>query len=98
MKYRAAQGFRSWDIFARDNNRDLPRDFARRFFAIFLAFVNPHASIVPQRFGHQRKLGLMFAADRNARGMNLREGWVGKKSSPFVSAISGRDIAAARIG
>jgi len=40
----------------------------------------------------------MFAADRNARGMNLREGWIGKKGSLFVGTISGCDIAAARIG
>ena len=39
----------------------------------------------------------MLAADRNAGGMNLREGWIGKKSSPFVGAMSGRDIAAASI-
>src|ERR1700757_4003955 len=40
----------------------------------------------------------MFAADRNASGMNLREGWIGKKRSPFIGAISGCDIGPARIG
>ena len=73
------------------------RDFAGHLVAIFLAFRNPHASVVPQRLGHERELGLMFATNRDAGGMNLRKGWIGKKRAPFVSAVRGRNIAAARI-
>ena len=29
--------------------------------------------------------------------MNLREGWIGKKRAPFVSAIGGCNIGAARV-
>ena len=40
----------------------------------------------------------MFATDRDAGGMNLGEGWIGKERAPFVSAISGGHIAAAGVG
>ena len=40
----------------------------------------------------------MFATDWNARGMNLGKGWIGKQCAPFVSTISGCDIAAACVG
>src|SRR6266545_2168075 len=74
------------------------RDFAWRPVAIFLTLRHPNASIVPQRLGHERELGLIFASDRDAGGMNLREGWVRKERAPFVSAIGGGDVAAARVG
>src|SRR6266567_2828024 len=73
-------------------------DFAGSLVAIFLAFRNPDASFVPQRLGHERELGLMFATDRDAGGMNLGECWIGKERAPFVSTIGGRNIAAARVG
>src|SRR5262249_16598787 len=38
------------------------------------------------------------AGDRNAGGMNLCEGWIGKQRASFVSAIGSCHIAAARIG
>src|SRR5262245_66379183 len=39
----------------------------------------------------------MFAADRDAGGMNLREGWVRKERPPFVSAIRGCDVASTSV-
>src|SRR5207248_7979942 len=65
---------------------------------IFLTSKIPDAHIIPQRLGHQRKLGLMFTAHRNAGRVNLCEGWIGKKRAAFVSAVRGGDIGAARIG
>ena len=40
----------------------------------------------------------MFATDRDARRMNLREGGIRKERAFFVSAIRGRHIAAACVG
>ena len=74
------------------------RNFCRRFVAVFLPLRYPDASIVPQRLGHERELRLIFATDRDAGGMNLREGWVRKERASFVSAIGGGDVAAARVG
>src|SRR5262245_27444302 len=39
----------------------------------------------------------MFAADRDACGMNLREGWVRKQRALLVSAIGGRNVAPASV-
>ena len=73
-------------------------NFVRRFVAIFFAFRDPDPSVVAQRFRHERQLGLMFTADRNAGGMNLSETRVREERALFISAIGGGDIAAARIG
>ncbi len=73
-------------------------NFVRRFVAIFFAFRDPDPSVVAQRFRHERQLGLMFTADRNAGGMNLSKTGVREERTFFISAISGGDIAAARIG
>ena len=73
-------------------------NFVRRFIAIFLARRHPDPSIVAQRFRHEGQFGLMFAADRNAGGMNLGETRIREKPAFFISAIRGGDIAATRIG
>src|SRR5207245_8422077 len=73
-------------------------NFCGRLFAIFPALPNPATSVIAQRFGHESQFRLMFTTDRDARGMNLRKGWIGKERAPFRSTISGCDIAAARIG
>src|SRR6266480_1602777 len=71
------------------------RDFARRPVAVLLAFRYPDSSIIPQGLGHESELRLIFATDRDARGMNLGEGWVRKERASFVSAIGGCDVASA---
>src|SRR6266511_3939147 len=73
-------------------------NFTGRLVAIFLTFRNPDASIIPERLGHERELGLVFATDRDAGGMNLREGRIREERASFVSTICGRDIASARVG
>ena|SRR5205085_3534373 len=40
----------------------------------------------------------MLAGNGNARGMNLSEARITEKCAPFVGAISGGDIATARVG
>ena len=74
------------------------RDFARRLPGVFFAPWDPDTSIVAQRLGHERQLRLMFATDRDAGGMNLGEGGIGKERAPFVSAVGGGHIAAAGVG
>src|ERR1700730_10374917 len=74
------------------------RDFVRLLLAIFSALRNPDPSIVAQRLGHQRELGLIIAALWNAGGMDLRETRVGEKSAFFISAVSRSDIATASVG
>ena len=50
----------------------------RRRARVALFLRHPHAAVIAQRFGHQRELGLIFAAHRNARRMNLREARIGE--------------------
>src|SRR5262245_732468 len=52
--------------------------------ALFLR--DPDSPIVSQALAHQRELGLMIAADRNARWMDLRETGIGEEGAAFVRA------------
>ncbi len=55
---------------------------------------DPHAAVIPQRFGHQSELGLMLAAYRDARGMNLGEARIAEESAATVGAPDGRGVRA----
>src|SRR5205085_3406147 len=39
---------------------------------------HPDASVIAKRFGHEGQFGLILAADRDARGMDLSEAGIGK--------------------
>ena len=69
----------------------------RRFALVAGIFRHPDAAIVAQRFRHQGQLRLVFAAHRNAGGMNLRETGIREERTFFVGAISRGDVASARV-
>src|ERR1039458_3074777 len=48
---------------------------------IALLLRDPDATIVAQRFAHQRELRLIVARYRNAGRMDLREAWIGEERS-----------------
>src|SRR6185437_11324514 len=50
---------------------------------------NPDPAVVPQRLAHERELGLMLAALRDARRMDLRVTGIGERSSPLVRTPDG---------
>ena len=66
--------------------------------AILLPLRHPDPAVVAQRFGHQRQLALLLAADGNASGMDLRVAGIGEER-PFLAGAPGRrDIAAPGVG
>ena len=66
--------------------------------AVFLLLRHPDAAVVAQRLGHQRQLGLVIAADRDARRMNLRVAGIGEARAALVGAPDGGGVRAARVG
>ena len=72
-------------------------DFVRRFAVIFLAFGDPDASIIAERFGHESQLRLMLATDGDAGRMNLRKARISEQSAFLKSAVSRSYVATARI-
>ena len=69
----------------------------RRLRAIFLPLRHPHAAVVAQRLAHQRELGLMLAAHRNARRVNLREARIRERRAALVRAPDRRGVRALRV-
>ena len=65
---------------------------------IGLLLGHPDAAVVPEGLGHQRQLGLIVAADRNARRVDLRVGGVGHVGALLVGLPSGGNIRAHGIG
>src|SRR5207245_4748029 len=65
---------------------------------VALFFWNPNAPVVAQRFGHQRKLRLVLAGNRNAGRMYLREARITEVCPFFVRLPNGRGVAAHCVG
>ncbi len=65
---------------------------------VALLLWDPDAAIVPERFAHERELGLVIATDRNAGGVDLGVAGVGKRRSAFVGAERGCYVASFCIG
>src|SRR5262245_62189900 len=59
---------------------------------------NPDAAVVAKRFGHQRQLRLIIAADRDAGRVYLRVAGVGEERALLERAIGRRHVAALRVG
>src|SRR5438034_5947829 len=66
----------------------------RHYFHLLFFFLMirrpPRSTLFPYTTlfrSHERELGLVIAADRDAGGVNLRETGVGKRSPSFVGAI-----------
>ena len=63
-----------------------------------LGFRHPNPAIVAEGFGHQGELGLIVAADRDARRMDLRETRIGEQRPALGGPPGGGDVAAHRVG
>src|SRR5580658_8138318 len=72
------------------------RDIIRRARVISL-LGHPYASVIAQRFRHQRQLRLMLATERDTCRVNLREAWVGEQRAAAVCAPDGSAVARLRV-
>ena len=59
---------------------------------------HPDAAVVAQRLAHQRELGLVVAADRDAGRVDLREARVGEQRAALVRPPDGGGVAALGVG
>ncbi len=59
---------------------------------------HPDAPIVPERLAHQRELGLVVPADRDAGRMDLGVAGVGEGRAPLVRPPDGRDVRPLGVG
>src|SRR5262252_2648801 len=58
----------------------------------------PDAAVVAKRFGHQRQLRLIIAADRDAGRVDLSVAGVGEERALLERAVGRRHVAALRVG
>jgi hypothetical protein len=65
---------------------------------VALGLRHPHPPVVAQRLAHQRELGLRFARQRDARGMDLRVARVREERALLVAAPDGGRVAVHRVG
>src|SRR5690606_18721664 len=75
-----------------------PGDRARILIAVFLLPRDPNASIVSERFAHERKLRLIGAALRDAGRVDLSEAGVGEGRSLAVGPPDGGRVGALGVG
>ena len=61
-------------------------------------FGHPDASVVAERFRHQRELGLLIAVARDASGVNLHVGRICKVSTFAIASDSCRAVASHSVG
>ena len=59
---------------------------------------HPNTAVVTQRFAHQGELGLIFASDWDASGVNLGEAGIGEERTLLVRAPDGGGVAALGVG
>ena len=59
---------------------------------------DPNAPVVPERFRHERQLGLIFVAHWNACRVNLREAGIAEKRAAAMRAPDRRGVATLRVG
>src|SRR5208282_2355211 len=59
---------------------------------VTLLLRDPYASIIPERLGHQRQLGLKIAAQRDTRRMDLRKTRVPKEGATAMGTPYRRAI------
>ena len=76
----------------------LLRDRPRRLETVLLALRHPDAAVVAERLRHQGQLRLVFAADRDARRVDLRVARVRHAGAALVGAPDRGDVRAAGVG
>ena len=67
-------------------------------FDVFLFLRNPDATVVTERFGHERELRLLLAVNRNTGRVNLDEAGVGEECALLVRLNERGAVAVHRVG